>query len=137
MSELDVRLAFNARYAALVTTTIDTVDENQRFKPTDPSRTYEQLTLVPGDPQAAALGAGAATWRVGFFSILLYLPVGQGASAAAQRANAIIARFNRGLTLTSGSVTVKLIDPVRVKAGRPEADRYVVPVQIPYQAFDA
>lgn len=136
MSIESVRLALNAHYVGLVTTTVDTVDENKGFKPTDADRPYEVLTLLPGSPENASMGTTSGVWRSGIFAVSLYYPVGQGAAAAAQRAQAIAARFARGTTLTSGSVTVKLIMPVDVKSGRLEAERYHLPVQIPFLAYE-
>ena len=137
MSEIDVRKALNTHFQTLVTTSIDTVDENQSFKPTDPSRPYEELHLLINDPESAGMGINSGVWRTGIFSVLLYYPPGSGAKPAAQRAKEIADHFTRGTTLTSGSVTVKLTKPAKVKTSRREADRYLVPVHIPYLAFDA
>lgn len=137
MSLLDVRKALNTHMAVLATTTVDTVDENVPFKPAAADRPYEVLHLMPGTPENAAMGPTSAIWRVGIFQVSLYYPVNKGSATAAQRAQAIAAHFARGTTLTSGSVRVKLTKPADIRNARLEGERYVLPVQIPFLAFDA
>lgn len=138
MSHHDVRVAFNTHYASLLDpTTINTVDENEKFDPASATGPYETIHMLPGTPENAAMGSSSGVWRVGFFQVTLYYPAGQGTKAAALRAQAIAARFARGTTLTSGSITVKLTKPVDIKRSRLEGERYVLPVQIPFLAFDA
>lgn len=133
---LDVRKALNTHYSALATTTVDIVDENSRFPPSSTDRPYEVLYLLAGTPENAAMGSESAIWRVGIFQASLYYPANKGAASAAQRAMQIADHFARGLTLTSGSVRVKLTKPADIRPARLEGERYVLPVQVPFMAFD-
>jgi hypothetical protein len=97
-----------------------------------PYQTFNVMFATPDDNE---IGAGATRFvEQGYLAIGLRYPAGSGPDAADARAQLIRNTFTRGATFVSGGVTVMITHVPRILPGRNDEDRYVVPVQIPFQA---
>jgi hypothetical protein len=130
----DVRAALDARL--LTATGIPDADhrasENAGYQP------------IPGDPWVRAqLGFGpeelftvpaAGGWRVhtGLYFVDLFYPLDAGPGAADTLAEAVLARFAPGQSLTGGSTTFRVTRSQR-RGGFRETDWYQVPLEVAWQ----
>lgn len=133
MSELAIRGALQLRLSTM-TPAIAIAWENDDYVPTlgTPFQAVNLLRAQTTNPTVAALGQNL-TLHQGVFQVSLNYPGNAGPQPAEARAEAIKARFPRGLSLTSGSVTVRINRTPSVAPGfRNAAGWYIVPVSIPY-----
>jgi hypothetical protein len=70
----------------------------------------------------------------GIFQITLLYPLQAGTATAAARAQLIRTTFKRGLSMTSGTIKVKVMATPEISSGRVDGDRFSVPVKIRWQA---
>jgi hypothetical protein len=93
-------------------------------------------TLLPGWPEAAALGADADNYQSGLYQVDIFTPAGEGTEDARDYADAMITSFKRGTTLTYSGVTVR-IKRAGIEASRQEPEWVVLPVLIAWFAYTA
>lgn len=94
---------------------------------------YQSVHLLYADPQNPTLGDGHYR-EVGFMQIMLCYPIGDGSADIESRIEDIKATFKRGVTLENAGLAVTIS---RTPASSPaivNADRYCVPVRVPYYA---
>jgi hypothetical protein len=131
MSQLLIRQAFEQRLAAL-SPNISTAYENAAFTP-DNGTAYQQLNLLPGQPDNSTLGSGHYI-EVGLFQITLCYPNNSGPKDAYTQAELIKAWFKRGTSMVDGGVTVNVIRTPAIAPPMQDTDRYKLPISIYYQA---
>lgn len=126
-----IRRALETRLDAM-TPQLATAFENVSYTPVD-GTPYQRANVLPATPDNSTKGAGMRTER-GVFQVTLFYPEGVGSADAQARADAIVAWFKRGTSMTNGGVTT-IVTHTPAKAGGFNKDgRYVVPVSIRYQA---
>jgi hypothetical protein len=125
-----IRIALEEQLAA-ATSGIQTASENTPFVPTT-GTPFQQLFLLPATP--ANLEIGPAYVEQGIFQINGFWPKDRGPAAATAWAEQVRAAFPFGATLTSGGVTVHIINTTEIGPARPDGDRFMVPVKIRWDA---
>lgn len=131
MSEAAVRAALESRLNGL-TPTLATAWENMLYEPVV-GTPYQRVNVLPGETENPSIGAGLVRLS-GILQVNLYYPTGTGMATVLARAEATRARFPRGQSMTSGSVTVIIPSTPSIGSGVPVEDRIMVPVRIPYRA---
>lgn len=97
---------------------------------------YMRAATIPYPTSNPTMGAGDADVKryFGLLQVLLYYPLNSGEGDLRRKADAVIAWFYRGLTLTSGGVSVH-IDATPYASPAFVSDAwFVVPVNIPYRS---
>lgn len=128
MSDASIRAALETRLAAQ-TPPIDTAYENATYSPSA-ATPYQRVELMRAQPENPTYDAFKR--KLGVMQVTLMYPQATGPGAAEARADALSAWFPRGLTLTSGAVTVIIDKTAYVMAGFQDGDRWSVPVRISY-----
>ena len=95
---------------------------------------YLRPTFLPGETEAAALGAEAQDITIGLYQIDIYAESGRGQNEIIEMADKIANQFKRGSVLTYNGVNVRV---VRVSRGPAyNADGwFVLPVTITFNTF--
>ncbi len=125
-----IRIALEEQLAT-ATPGVQTAFENTPFVPTT-GVPFQQPFLLPATPANIEIGPGYV--EQGIFQVSLYYPKDGGAAAAIALAEQIRAAFPFRATLTSGGVTVHIINTTEIGPARPDGDRFMVPVKIRWQA---
>lgn len=131
-----IRTALETRLAT-VSPAIDTVYENMPYVPTT-GTPYQQVYLLPATP--SNLEIGPAWVEQGIFQISLFFPVtdasgiAQGPGPAIAQAELIRAAFPFRSTLSSGGVTVDIINTTEIGPARPDDSTFMVPVKVRWSA---
>lgn len=97
---------------------------------------YMRAAIIPYPTANPTMGMGALDVKryFGLLQVLLYYPINSGEGDLRRKADAVIAWFYRGLTLTSGGVSVN-IDATPYASPAFVSDAwFVVPVSIPYRS---
>jgi Bacteriophage related domain of unknown function len=131
---IEIRNALETRLNAM-SPPFPTAWENSGYVP-QVGTPYQAVYLLPAqteNPTFAGTGQELA-FEQGIFQISIYEPKSGGTQAAALRAAAIRDQFKRGLSLSSGGVTVVIARTASIASALLEADWYVLPVSIPYFA---
>lgn len=133
MSDALIRKALETRLNAMPPG-IGVAWENADFEPAA-NTAYMKSNLLPAEPENPAQGT-TFTRYLGIYQVTLMYPLGKGPGDADAKAEAIRAWFPRNLSLTGGGVTVTVDKTPYKMTGfvDEEADRYAVPVRIPYFA---
>jgi len=131
MSIVAVRAALETKLNAM-TPAISTAWENLPYTPVA-GTPYQAAYVMPASPDNSVLGGGYHK-KQGIFQIDLMYPIQAGTATAAARAELIETWFKQGTSMTSGSVTVKIMKTPYVAQGRVEDDRWRVPIKITWQA---
>lgn len=129
MSTVDIRAALETRLNGM-TPSIATAFENVPYTPVT-GTPYQRVYLKPGGPENPSIGS-AMHRDIGVFWVTLFYPPNAGSQAAIARAELIRARFQRGLTVTSGSTVVHVTTTPEIDIPQAEADRYVVNIKVRY-----
>lgn len=106
--------------------------ENVPFSPVQ-GTPYQAPVLLPAQTQDPTMGDGYSR-PLGIFQVTLVFPAGAGAQAAQARAKAVLAHFPKGLSLTEGAVTVRVMRTPWASGGASVDGWYRLPVSIPYEA---
>lgn len=93
---------------------------------------YVQVTLLPAQPANLEMGPGY--FEQGIFQANGFYPKDAGAAAVTAWAEQVRAAFPYGATLTSGGVTVHIINTTEIGPARPDGDRFMVPVKVRWNA---
>lgn len=89
-------------------------------------------TVLPGIPEAAALGSDAPDRHVGVLQISGFFPKDKGDKAARDWASSVLAAFPRGSSATSGTATL-LFEKSYVVPAIIEDKYYHLPVRVEYR----
>lgn len=127
MSIVSIRAALETKLNT-ITPAISTAWENHPFTPVD-GVPYQRVYLMPATPSNPTMGDGYYREQ-GIFQVSLFYPLQTGAAAAAARAELIRSAFKRGVSMTSGGVTVQIGNTPEISQGRVDGDRFHVPVRI-------
>jgi len=131
MSDINIRKAFEKRLA-LMTPALATQFENVNYSPIV-NTPYQQLNLLPAQPDNASLGDGYYR-EIGLFQVMLRYPQNAGAGAAEARAEAIKLHFKRGTHMTEAGQTVLVLRTPTKSPAFMDGDRYCIPISIYYQS---
>jgi hypothetical protein len=130
MSIISVRAALEAKLNAM-TPALATSWENVPYTPVS-GTAYQAAYLLPVTENPTM---GADHHRLaGIFQVNLFYPLLTGTLTAATRAELIKATFKRGTTMTSGSIKVIVDRTPEIGQGRPDGDRWMIPVRIRFFA---
>jgi hypothetical protein len=129
MSLVLIRQALETAVAA-ITPKIDSDFENSGYAP-KPKVPYQVVTLIPAVPENPTLGSIFVRER-GLLQIVLRYPIGVGPQSAAGRAELVKATFFQGASFVKSFVTVITDKTPQVAPGFTDADRWCVPIRIPY-----
>ena len=107
--------------------------ENVNLTP-EPSTTYLRAFVLPGNTLAPDLEARMRS-LYGVFQVSIVAPAGEGAGPADDLFTSLEAVFSPSTPLAAdGGLSVWFTQPLSRGPAMPEADRYVVPCSLPYQA---
>lgn len=134
MSSQLIQAALETRLATL-TPALATAYENTVFTPVT-GVPYQRINMLVNRPVDHALTMDVTEER-GIFQVSLFYPQGTGRGAAQARSELIKALFKPPLALINGAVKVELVKTVHVGGGMPDGDRWMVPVSIYWQSFQA
>ena len=123
-----VKAALEARLVAIASP-LPTAWENVVFTPPTDGTAYQAADLLPAAPDNPTLGDGFYR-ELGLMQITLSYPIGGGSGAVYSKAEAIRAWFPRGLSLTSGGITVHITRTPAIGPKLPSLDRFVLPVSV-------
>jgi hypothetical protein len=90
--------------------------------------------LLPATTENPTFGDTQAL-ESGIFQVTLCYPELKGSKDALTRAGLIRSQFTRGLTLTSGSETVRIKNTASISPARQEPGLYIVDISIPYFVY--
>jgi len=105
--------------------------ENQIFTPVD-GVPYAAAYLMGAPPLNVEIGANGLAQEQGIFQINLMYPANVGPAAAEAQAELIRGVFRQGAQFTKGSTTVTISKTPTISQGRPDGDRWMVPIKISY-----
>lgn len=135
MSVLKVRAAIEAAIATM-TPKLAIAWENSDFVP-QPSTPYQRINLLPAPPDNPTFGDGYYR-EIGIMQITLSYPNALnskgGTGPLSARADLIRNVFFRGASFVQDDVTVIVQRTPWVGAGRPDGDRFEIPIRITYFA---
>lgn len=131
MSIVSVRAALEAKLNGM-TPSLATSWENVPYTPVA-GTAYQACYLLPATPDNPTLGTEHYREQ-GIFQVSLFYPLQVGTATIMARAQLIRTTFYRGLSMTSGAVTVKVMTTPEISSGRVDGDRFSVPVKIRWQA---
>ena len=127
-----VKAALEARVVAIASP-LPTRWENVVFTPPLDGAAYQNVDLLPATPANPTLGDGMYREQ-GVLQVVLSYPINGGSGPAYNKAEAVRDWFPRGLTLSSGGVTVVIGQTPAIGPKRDAADRFVVPVSVRWYA---
>lgn len=127
-----IRAALDVRLAAF-TPAWPTDWEGENFAPTD-GVAYQSVRLLPRAPDNPTLSERLRD-DGGVYQIGLYFPRGTPTGVMDARAGALQSYFYAGLTLTNGTIRVRVEGTPAIAAGLPTGDRWLVPVSIRYRCL--
>lgn len=135
MSATSIRAALDARLKTLANSP-SVAWENVSFEPV-PGTAFLSVSLLPATTEAPTIlgvvGSDIALEQ-GVYQVTVVAPVNQGPGGATRIAEAVRALFPRGLSLTSGGVTVRIGGHASIAPALSDSDWYSVPVSVPYFA---
>lgn len=131
MSIIAVRAALETRLNNMANP-ISYVWENVPFTPIA-GVPFGAVYLLPAIPDNPTMG-DTYYQEQGIFQVSLFYPLQMGPKAAADRAELIRSQFKRGVSMTSGSITVRIMRTPEIGQGRVDGDRWMIPVKIQYFA---
>lgn len=134
MSLRKVRAALEKRLGTL-SPAIATAYENLGFAPTS-GTPYQKTFLMRGAPDNTIMGDKVFE-EVGIFQVSLMYPQNVGAGDAEARAELIRTHFKRGQTLNEDGIRVHITRTPTIPQGRPDGDRWHIPVTIRWHAYIA
>ena len=129
MSAVAIRAALETALSGMAA--LSTAYENAPFTPVA-GTAYQRVTVLFAEPDNSETASNYV--ERGFMQVSLCYPLGTGSAAVAARAELLRATFRRGLSFTSGSVSVWIIGTPEITPGFVDGDRYIVPVRIRFYA---
>ena len=122
------KAALEARVVAIASP-LPTRWENVVFVPPTDGSAFQHVDIISAPPDNPTLGDGFYR-ELGLMQVTLSYPLGNGSGACYAKAEAIRAWFPRGLTLTSGGITVHIQRTPAIGPKLPSTDRFVLPVTV-------
>ena len=132
MSIKQIKAAMESRLLAIASP-LPTQWENVLFSPPADGSEYQKVDMLPAAPANPTLGDGFFR-ELGLMQVLLSYPINKGSGAVYAKAEAIRDWFPRGLSLSSGGITVLIDRTPTVGPGRVANDRFLMPISIRYFA---
>jgi len=114
---------------------IVTAHENANYKPTQ-GTPWAQVFFLPAPPKVATLSGSGEDEHEGIFQVNLNYPQGDGAGAAADKADAIREIFEAGAKFAYNSQEVLILSTGRA-GGRNAEGWFILPVEIKFRARTA
>ena len=105
--------------------------ENESFVPTA-GVPFQRVNLLRAQPDDSEVGPLFV--EQGYLQVTLCYPAGDNPSAAEARALAVRQAFRRGSSFIVGGVTVIITRTPQLVPPQIDADRYQLPVRIPFRA---
>jgi Bacteriophage related domain of unknown function len=127
-----IKAALEARLVAIASP-LPTQWENVVFTPPADGSAYQAADLLPASPDNPTLGDGFYR-ELGLFQVMLSYPLNGGSGPVYAKAEAIRDWFPRGLSLTSGGITVKVERTPAIGPKRVVQDRFTLPITVRYYA---
>jgi hypothetical protein len=131
MSIVLVRSALQAKLEGM-SPALATAWENVDYVPVI-GTPYQAAYVMQAEPDNPTMGDDYYREQ-GIFQVSLFYPIQVGTSVAEARADLIQATFKRGLSMTSGAVTVRINKTPEISPGRVDGDRWHIPIKIPWFA---
>lgn len=132
MSLRAIRTALETRVSAL-SPPLPTGWENVEFEP-DETRVNQLVYLLPAATQSPTFGGPELTHESGILQITLMTPVNLGTGELMDRADVVRDHFPKGLSMTSGGITVTIQRRASVTPAREDNGWYRIDLSIPYFA---
>ena len=126
-----IRAALETRLNSIASP-LPTAWENVPF--TQPITAFQRAYILPANSATPSFGDNLSM-ESGLLKISLCYPEGTGPAAALARALSIRAWFPRGLSVTSGGITVRISSKPSIAPALYEPGLYVVPVTIPFFCY--
>lgn len=97
---------------------------------------FMRVNFLPAQTYNPSMGVGALDLKryTGIMQVTLFYPINQGEGDPRRKADAVIALFPRGLTLTSSGVVVHVDNTPSAAPGYSQDAWYVLPVSVYYRA---
>lgn len=131
MSVIAIRAALETAIAG-ISPSLATAWENVDFTPPGSDEPYQEVFVRFAEPDNREIGRQYV--QRGFAQVTLKYPKGAGSAAAAARAELLKSTLYRGLSLTSGGVTVTVEKTPEVAAGPADDERFVLIVRVRFYA---
>jgi len=131
MSIAAVRTALETKLNS-ITPALASAWENVPYTPVT-GTPYQACFLMTATPDNLTLGDGFYREQ-GYLQVSLFYPLQAGPQTAELRAELIRTAFKRGVSMTSGAVTVNVELTPHIGQGRRDDDRWHVPVKIFWSA---
>lgn len=107
--------------------------ENVAFAPVAGAM-YLKPSLLPGEPTQAELGNNGLNMHTGLYQISVFAPAGAGVAAVNTLVNSICDHFKRGVELTYGGVTVRLVKAYPSPMMQ-ETDWIHIPITVQWRSY--
>lgn len=130
MSAPAIRKALEAAVEALAPQLLTTyANSNAKVAAGEPYQRVDLLLAAPTNEEMSA-----AYTEVGILQVTLRYPMGQGTADVLARAELIREALPRGLTIEADDCTITITRTASIAPGQTDADRWAVPVSIPFVA---
>ena len=127
-----IKAALEARLVAIASP-LPTQWENVVFAPPTDGGAYQAADLLPASPDNPTLGDGFYREQ-GLLQVTLSYPLNGGSGPAYAKAETIRDWFPRGLTVSSGGITVRIDRTPAIGPKRVVQDRFTLPISVRYYA---
>ncbi len=128
MSQVKIRIALEKALDA-ITPKLPTAFDNVTFSPPAATSPFQQATVLFAEPDNPSFGDSFHREK-GIFQITLLYPLKKGTADATARAELLRSIFKRGTTLVEAGVYVTIERTPEISSGKPDGDRWAVPVKI-------
>lgn len=98
------------------------------------STPYIRTTVLPAESDLLSIGTTGYSKRHGLYQMSCFFPTGDGFDIPESLVDAIVAKFQRGLTLTEDGTVVRVRQSWR-EAAVEEGHLYMVPVVVRWEVF--
>ena len=127
-----IKAAIEARLVAIASP-LPTQWENVVFVPPTDGSAYQVADILPATPDNPTLGDKFYR-EIGLLQVTLLYPLNGGSGPVYAKAEAIRDWFPRGLSLSSGGITVNIPRTPAIGPKRIAEDRFALPISIRYYA---
>jgi len=115
-----------------MTPTLPTAFENVAFQPPAADTPYQRAWVLFAEPDNPEMGSGFRD--LGYLQVTLQYPLQKGTADANARANLLRTTFRKNTSFTNSGVVVTISRTPAIGNGVVDADRWAVPVKIPFHA---
>jgi len=131
MSTVVIRKTLESALAAMPGV-LRTALPNAQFDPVV-GQPHQEVHILPAETLNETIG-GTFKREMGIFRVTLCYPLKKGTADADAMADKLLAHFKRATTYMAGPIRVFVFKHPFVGIGRPDDDRWRLPVSIPYLA---